>query len=888
MPRPGGSQGQLRESDWTTILEWCQANLKGDKSELQDAVEHFARPENGSLLFGKESLRRRLKEWEEAKLDVSEPEVKLKGGQPVLTDSQWMEVLDFIDAHPELSKERVAKHFHRQGLKFHRTSIGGKHLEAIQRRVQALREKRMAMKTKGQTTETEIMKREDSSTSGSMLASSSKDTSTTQDTESPTAEKPQNTFLTTSQWRQVLEFMHAHPTYTLKQITDHFAKQGIKFHMSSISGRQLEAKKRRVGWQESKAANAKPKTRSHSEGKVERRGSSKRSGNSEPKSGPAQASSSKAPPIRPPATTTGRRVARKSKPNRHIYHLTDAEWVQVFEFMDDHPEYNQSQVWRHFTNLGFKFHRTTIGTKLKKREAIERRALAGEGKGKGKEEAASSAQRRSSRLPRGSSTSKRYVESDSSISSESEEDEDEDDEEDSESQEDSLEEDEGDEDTDGEEDEEADEEEDEEEFRDTAPSELTPPPESPIVDAAPFVGLTSVPATVTAEATAQPSPSPTPSRESSPEPGERSPTPEVVVRKRRKLTDAQWLRVFDFMDNNPRVTKTELTRHFGRQGLTFHRKTLNRRLKERNAIEKRATNTTNSTTSVSCVSPDTTMASPSPPASEAADEGEISAMPLLKEEEEEGSSSTPNSPVEGDVGATVRSGNAVAQLEADVALSASVHLSESSDDVAVDEPPVTLTAPPRFKRKRIHQDGISPATPEESQDEKRVRLTPLSISIHHESLSPAASLAVPSLCAASQATVSDSSVTTPRSSMTPSEPHSALVLQTDSKADEHIDSPLTPTSTHSFGPSETEDIEMDSDSESSCSRLPRAPIPISKPRDSIEYSVEVMGRLASLIINHNARYWFFAYVLLTSTHSPLSPPRHHHSHHHPGRLVRSP
>ncbi|KAJ3532845.1 hypothetical protein NMY22_g7582 [Coprinellus aureogranulatus] len=488
MPRPGGSQGQLRESDWTTILEWCQANLKGDKSKLQDAVEHFARPENGSLLLGKESLRRRLKEWEEAKSNVSEPEVKLKGGQPVLTDNQWMEVLDFIDAHPELSKERVAKHFHKQGLKFHRTSIGGKHLEGIQRRVQALKAKQAAMKTETQKAETEIMKRENSSTSGSMAASSSKAPSTTQDSESPTTEKPQNTFLTTSQWRQVLEFMHTNPTYTLKQITDHFAKQGIKFHMSSISGRQLEAKKRRVGWQESEAESTKPKTRSHSGERSGRKGSSKRSGNSNSTSGAPQASSSKAPLTRRPSTTSGRRVTRKPKPNRHIYHLTDAEWVQVFEFMDDHPEYNQSQVWRHFTNLGFKFHRTTIGTKLKKREAIERRALAGEGKGKGKEEAAPSAQRRSSRRPRGSSTSKRYVESDSSISSESEEDEDEDDEEDSESQDDSSEEDKGDEDTDGKEDEEADEEEDEEEFRDTAPSELTPPPESPIVDKAPSLG----------------------------------------------------------------------------------------------------------------------------------------------------------------------------------------------------------------------------------------------------------------------------------------------------------------------------------------------------------------------------------------------------------------
>ncbi|TEB32409.1 hypothetical protein FA13DRAFT_252801 [Coprinellus micaceus] len=71
----------------------------------------------------------------------------------------------------------------------------------------------------------------------------------------------------------------------------------------------------------------------------------------------------------------------------HQAKLTDSDWVRVFKYMDEHHGYNQDKIAEYFEREeGLKFHRTTLGMKLRDREAIERRvnlaANAAEGKGK--------------------------------------------------------------------------------------------------------------------------------------------------------------------------------------------------------------------------------------------------------------------------------------------------------------------------------------------------------------------------------------------------------------------------------------------------------------------------------------------------------------------------
>ena len=54
--------------------------------------------------------------------------------------------------------------------------------------------------------------------------------------------------------------------------------------------------------------------------------------------------------------------------------LTDDEWVEVFEFMDRHPNYGKEKVVSHFNEeRGLKFSRRTLQVWFLKRECVERR-----------------------------------------------------------------------------------------------------------------------------------------------------------------------------------------------------------------------------------------------------------------------------------------------------------------------------------------------------------------------------------------------------------------------------------------------------------------------------------------------------------------------------------
>lgn len=69
------------------------------------------------------------------------------------------------------------------------------------------------------------------------------------------------------------------------------------------------------------------------------------------------------------------------KINRHRA-LKDSEWVEVFTFVDEHPDCTRVGVVKHFGSLGLQFHRRTLAQKLGEREAIELR-VGGVGKSKG-------------------------------------------------------------------------------------------------------------------------------------------------------------------------------------------------------------------------------------------------------------------------------------------------------------------------------------------------------------------------------------------------------------------------------------------------------------------------------------------------------------------------
>jgi hypothetical protein len=124
----------LTAGEWTTILEWCDTNLN-DK-QFGEAIQHFAQPENGAYVLKLGTLRKRWKEWEEAKERGQDPVFRIH--QAKLTDSDWVRVFKYMDEHHGYNQDKIAEYFEREeGLKFHRTTLGMKlrDREAIERRV---------------------------------------------------------------------------------------------------------------------------------------------------------------------------------------------------------------------------------------------------------------------------------------------------------------------------------------------------------------------------------------------------------------------------------------------------------------------------------------------------------------------------------------------------------------------------------------------------------------------------------------------------------------------------------------------------------------------------------------------------------------------------------
>ncbi|TEB32399.1 hypothetical protein FA13DRAFT_1790713 [Coprinellus micaceus] len=62
-----------------------------------------------------------------------------------------------------------------------------------------------------------------------------------------------------------------------------------------------------------------------------------------------------------------------SRSSRAKSSLRDADWMEVFRYMDTNQVASKAEVVRHFERQGIKFHRHTLGYKLKERTSIEGR-----------------------------------------------------------------------------------------------------------------------------------------------------------------------------------------------------------------------------------------------------------------------------------------------------------------------------------------------------------------------------------------------------------------------------------------------------------------------------------------------------------------------------------
>ncbi|KAJ3503579.1 hypothetical protein NMY22_g18202 [Coprinellus aureogranulatus] len=71
----------------------------------------------------------------------------------------------------------------------------------------------------------------------------------------------------------------------------------------------------------------------------------------------------------------GQKPVFPPKKERRKYILEDAQWVEVFKFMDGHPEYTRVKVVAHFKQKGIHFDSGNLAQKLRERGAIERRVV---------------------------------------------------------------------------------------------------------------------------------------------------------------------------------------------------------------------------------------------------------------------------------------------------------------------------------------------------------------------------------------------------------------------------------------------------------------------------------------------------------------------------------
>lgn len=92
----------------------------------KDIFDHFAQPENGSLQFSVNALRRQWKQWKTLKYSARGQQVVFK---KTPSDAEWVQVFAFMDKHPGYTKEMVVQHFTSQGIKFKRDLLSVKHRE---------------------------------------------------------------------------------------------------------------------------------------------------------------------------------------------------------------------------------------------------------------------------------------------------------------------------------------------------------------------------------------------------------------------------------------------------------------------------------------------------------------------------------------------------------------------------------------------------------------------------------------------------------------------------------------------------------------------------------------------------------------------------------------
>ena len=63
--------------------------------------------------------------------------------------------------------------------------------------------------------------------------------------------------------------------------------------------------------------------------------------------------------------------------------------------------------------------------------------------------------------------------------------------------------------------------------------------------------------------------------------------PERLPQNKERLKDAEWIKVFQYLDANKPCTQRQVVDHFERKGLRFSRKTLARKIIVRDKIERR-------------------------------------------------------------------------------------------------------------------------------------------------------------------------------------------------------------------------------------------------------------------------------------------------------------
>ncbi|KAJ7847708.1 hypothetical protein B0H14DRAFT_910420 [Mycena olivaceomarginata] len=81
--------------DWARVIAFAEANPKMSRQQI---VDHYANLAENPIAFGKEAL-----DWHRRQSDGWRSRLK--------TDEEWNLIIDYADAHPNLTREEVSLHF---------------------------------------------------------------------------------------------------------------------------------------------------------------------------------------------------------------------------------------------------------------------------------------------------------------------------------------------------------------------------------------------------------------------------------------------------------------------------------------------------------------------------------------------------------------------------------------------------------------------------------------------------------------------------------------------------------------------------------------------------------------------------------------------------------